>query len=95
MLTQTKVRSFDDVLRQLDQLSQSVTSDSPDTKSIENLVRQCLRGISTIPQIYLLNEQSSASRKGIETLQIQLRGDTLELHRLLYDQRASVSPPAG
>lgn len=93
LLTGTKVRSFDDVLRQLDQHSQSITGDSPNARSIEVLVRNCLHGISTIPQIYGLEEQSSASRKALERLQIQLRGDTLELNRLIYDLRASVSLP--
>lgn len=60
---------------------------------IEALIRQCLRGISTIPHIYELEVQSSLSRKALEKLQIQLRVDTLELSSLLADFQASVSHP--
>ncbi|KAJ4111444.1 hypothetical protein NW768_011797 [Fusarium equiseti] len=87
-----EVRSFRDLLQQLEQFSQSITPDSSNTESIHNLARQCLRGISTIPLIYDLGERSNASRKALERLQIQLRGDTLELQRLLYDLRAPNSP---
>ncbi|CAM1507704.1 Fc.00g045520.m01.CDS01 [Cosmosporella sp. VM-42] len=88
----TEARNFDEVLRQLDQRSQSIASDSPNVERIETLIRHCLRGISTIPQIYELEAQSSPSRKALEKLQIQLRVGTLELSSLLADIQAPSSP---
>jgi hypothetical protein len=87
LLTGIKVRSFGEIVQLVGLLSQLIASKGPNADKIETAVRQNLRGINTIPQIYGVGHESSASRKAVETLQIQLRSGTLELKALLADFR--------
>ncbi|KAM0415450.1 hypothetical protein ACHAPD_006650 [Fusarium lateritium] len=90
----SEARGLDEVLQQLDQLSQSVVPESPISKRIEALIQDCLRGIMTIPQIYKLEVEGHKvlSHQGLDELQIQLRVGTLELLDILAGLKVPSSP---
>lgn len=83
LLTRTKVRRFSEILRLVRFKHGFIAPKGPNTEKVEIVVRQCLCGIRSIPQIYGLKQHSSAGRRAVEMLQIQLRVGTLELHSLL------------
>ncbi|KAL2845069.1 hypothetical protein BJY01DRAFT_247886 [Aspergillus pseudoustus] len=80
-----EARLFGKILEQLEELPQPAALDSLNVGRIELLVRQCVRGISTIPQIYEDEAQSASSRKAAKSLQSQLNIAILELSGFLPD----------